>query len=92
MLRPSDTPIGKAEVESALHTFTSDDWLPDPATERGARLRREFKECQELGIFPVQPLQHALADTAWLESKPTPRQVLEDAMRALLEFLNALPA
>lgn len=91
VLHPSDDPITESDIEQAIRTFICDDWLPDPATERGARLRREFRECQELGIFPVEPLQQALADTAWIESKPTPKGELENAMRALTNFLKSLP-
>ena len=82
--------ICREDLNLAMETFASPNWLPEPSTVDGERLWREWEECRQLGIFPVEILQELSEDTSWLEDEPTPNGILEQVMQELLDFLNDL--
>jgi hypothetical protein len=79
--------ITEKDLYHALQTFSNPNWLTDPNTPYGERLRREWRECKEMGLFPTEIVEEALKDTKWLETKPTLLRILEHVADEIQEFL-----
>jgi hypothetical protein len=85
-----DEPITRQHVEDALRTFTDPSWLA--STSDPERRTREFHECTQLGLFPVDLLRAALEDPSFPDRPLSPVEALEELIREIQAWCDQVEA
>jgi hypothetical protein len=79
-------PLTRERVQRALDMFRAPEWLDEyPEPERR---RREFRECQEAGLFPTELLESVLADPNLTWPIAT-HDIVEELTRELYGYIQS---
>lgn len=80
-----DAPVTEERAQQAARVFADAAWIE--SHDDGDRLAREFRECQELGLFPTALLSAATRPDSWLRGQALRPS---ESLAALVRELDAI--